>query len=282
MGSVSNKQKARLFDQIATITKLVVNGRRDPDRVSEMFQEIISLTQEPFYVASAAAKAMADRQDKPFQFTNSDSHQFARNIMSKNFLGIPEACEHFKITPTEEQLAELAEIPFSEDTLCECKDTHILVADFGFSIFYVRKCVGRELFNDHEEYPWYYDEQFARETSDFCWRLIRKDMVTNSTKGKRKLISGGEEVPSARAIVYVILLNYLVTGERMLEDTFVITTSTLTVKKPGNYHQILVGCFDGDGISIDGFCVDDNRGGTGCLTTISARELSARGMYLKP
>jgi hypothetical protein len=40
--------------------------------------------------------------------------------MGKNFLGIREAIKYFTVTPTEKQLLQLSEIPFSEKMLEEC------------------------------------------------------------------------------------------------------------------------------------------------------------------
>ena len=67
------------------------------------------------------------------------SHQRAvRKIMGKNFLGIPEVVEHFGAISTADLLA-LQQIPFDEETLKACADTHILVADVGLSLLDVRQ-----------------------------------------------------------------------------------------------------------------------------------------------
>lgn len=175
----------------------------------------------------------------------------AREIMGRNFLDIAEALRHYNIAMTGDQHELLAEIPFSEDILCACKDSHILVADLDLSILEVRKWVGRELFFSTDS-AWNNPEQFAGEKVESCWRLIRKDMVpedsTNRTSHEqKKLISEEDEMPSARAMVYIIILNYLVTGERMFENIYVRTSTVCSY----GYH-VSVGRFDRNGLDVDG------------------------------
>ena len=54
----------------------------------------------------------------------------ARKIMGLNYFGIEEAVEHFGVIPTEEELANLANIPFSWTLLRKLKKTHVLIAVF--------------------------------------------------------------------------------------------------------------------------------------------------------
>ena len=58
----------------------------------------------------------------------------ARDIMGKNFFGIEEARWHLKVTPSEKELAVFARVPYSEATLEECKNTHVLDAYLPLSI----------------------------------------------------------------------------------------------------------------------------------------------------
>jgi len=60
----------------------------------------------------------------------STSQKLAREIMGTNFFGIEEAIKHFGVNPSKQQLAALAEVPFSEEVLRSAKDTHVLVAVF--------------------------------------------------------------------------------------------------------------------------------------------------------
>jgi hypothetical protein len=72
-----------------------------------------------------------------FTFT---SQERAREIMRRNFFGVEEAIEHFGVNPSKRELAALAAVPFSEETLNACK--HItswsLPSHFQSSTFAVR------------------------------------------------------------------------------------------------------------------------------------------------
>ena len=94
--------------------------------------------------------------------------------------GIEEAVQHFGVKPTRAQLSALAEIPFTEVELRECKDTHILVAVFPMSIIEIRGKVpaNQRLFCDQD---WYNKEAFAKDRGEIGWHLIRKTPVENST-----------------------------------------------------------------------------------------------------
>src|SRR3989344_7080599 len=86
--------------------------------------------------------------------------KLARAIMGRNFLGIEEVSQHLGVTFSDKQRAQLAEVPFAEATLQECKDTHILVAGYPLSVLDVRSHVSRNLFYLHEN-AWYNSEAFA-------------------------------------------------------------------------------------------------------------------------
>lgn len=233
MSNVSKEQKARLYDQWGIISKLVRDGKRDPDEVSRALQEIIS-----------SSKKLDDVvQVKSINYDEPVSHRRAREIMGKNFLGIPEVDLHFAITPFHLEVFE--EIPFPEGVLRECADTHILVADIGLSILHIRKRAGKLFYSQ----DWYKLEEFAREPEKPQWRLIKKSEVPNSTgktwQEQQELVTDTEEISTARAMVYAIILNYLDKGERMLEHMYVRTSS---IDSDG-YH-VHVGHFDSHGLSV--------------------------------
>jgi hypothetical protein len=237
----------RLFKQIANIGKLVVDGKRDPLEVSRVLQVIIDQKRlekvlQPGYLVN---------------IEETEAQKSARQIMGRNFLGIPESCEHFSITPNRQFLEVLGEIPFSEDVLRVCYHSHVLVADFGLSILQVRKRVDRDLFYSHEDAQ-YNDKDFANYREQPCWRLIRKDMVPGyddpcyrklSYKELRScLLTDKEEVPKPRQMVYAIILNYLATGERMFKYAYAITSTT---ESCDDDSLNLVGHFDSEGLNID-------------------------------
>ncbi len=154
-----------------------------------------------------------------------ESQKAARAIMRTNFLGLPEVVQHFGHV-SEIPLATLAEIPFSEETLRACAETHVLVADIGLSILNVRQKARNGLFYPQD---WFNSEAFAQETDKACWRLIRKTPVDSSRRKtwneQMKLIPDSDEVPSARQVINMIILHFLVNGERLLKTLYVRTSS---------------------------------------------------------
>jgi hypothetical protein len=75
-----------------------------------------------------AAKVVRLISNGGFEATTSQKR--AREIMGRNMFGVEEAIRHFGVTPSRQQIAGLSEIPFSETTLEQCKETHVLVAVF--------------------------------------------------------------------------------------------------------------------------------------------------------
>lgn len=195
----------------------------------------------------------------------------AREIMGKNYLGIEEAVRHFGAAYTEEQLTTLAEIPFSEAVLEECKDTHILVAGFPMSILDVRAKAPSKKPKTFYSYKdaWYNNQAFAKdEKVEVRWYLIRKEMVANSTSKnfdeQKALLSGCDEVPRACDLVYAVVLYFMATGERLFPNLYVRTAS---VSSGGD--RVLVGYFDSDGLGVY-LIWDDFR--SGFLGLASARK----------
>lgn len=176
-----------------------------------------------------------------------EAHKAARLIMGSNFLGMTEVAKVFGALSVEAQAA-LAVIPFSEATLRARCDTHVLVADIGISIIDVRGRMKRGLFRSYED-AWYNAQKFAKRTDQVCWRLIRKTPVQNSTSkswdNQLKLIGAEDEVPTARAMVYAIMLVFATTGERLFEGVYVRTSD---VDSGG--HRVGVGGFGERGLYV--------------------------------
>ena len=152
----------------------------------------------------------------------------AREIMGKNFFGVEEAQKHFGVTPTKAQLGYLAEIPFTEEDLMACKDTHVLVAVLPMTLLEVRGKVERKLFYSHDD-AWYNNQAFANEKAEMGWYLIRKTPVEFSTKKNWKeqqaLLSKDEQTPTVSVLAYTIIGHFLTTGEHLFEKTYVRTYS---------------------------------------------------------
>ena len=175
------------------------------------------------------------------------SQKLAREIMGANFFGVEEAVKHFGVKPTKQQLAKLAEIPFTADVLRECKDTHVLVAVFPLSVLDMVK-MDSSLFS-LLTHRWCGREEFAKEKGALGWQLVRKTHVRDSTwKGweeQQALLGKDEEVPSAQVMVFTIIGHYKNTGERLFENVYVRCSCV----DSGGY-RVYVGDFDSDGLNV--------------------------------
>ncbi|HET9285310.1 MAG TPA: hypothetical protein VFR24_25435 [Candidatus Angelobacter sp.] len=181
-------------------------------------------------------------------FEPTTSQKRAREIMGRNFFGVEEAIRHFGVNPTRQQTAALSEVPYSEEVLTACKDTHVLVAVFPLSVLEIRGKVPRNerLFYDQS---WYNKESFAKDRGEVGWQLIRKTPVPNSTSKtwpeQQALLSQDEETPTARVMVYTVIGHYLATGERLFESIYVRCSD---VDSDG--LRVFVGNFDAGGLRV--------------------------------
>jgi hypothetical protein len=173
----------------------------------------------------------------------------AREIMGKNFFGVEEAVKYFGVNPTRQQLAALSEVPFSEGLLQQSKDTHILAAVFPLSILEIRDRVEHKLFYNHEG-AWYDEQPFAREREEARWLLVRKipaDKIPKSWQEQEALFGDDDEVPTAQAMVYMVIGHFLATGERLVERRYARTSS---VDSRGNRVYL-------SGVGLDGLGISD-------------------------
>lgn len=182
------------------------------------------------------------------------SHAQARAIMGVNFFGIEEAMKHFGVNPSRRQLAAFAEVPFSEETLTECKDTHILVAVFPLSIVELRGKVDKSLFYKQD---WYDNEAFAN-GGETGWQLVRKTPIANSTSKtwneQQALLGHDDETPKAQVVVYTMIGHFLATGEKLFEKIYVRCSDLDSVG-----DRVLVGYFGARGLLVDLCWVSDRN-----------------------
>lgn len=181
----------------------------------------------------------------------SSSQTSARTIMGTNFFGVEEAMKHFGVNPSRRQLAILAEVPFSEEVLTACKDTHVLVAVFPIFIVDIRgivkKLPDQTLFYNQD---WYDGEAFANDKGETRWQLVRKTPIANSTSKtwteQQALLTSDEETPKAQVMVYTIIGHFLATGERLFEKIYV-----RCVDLDSDGRHVYVGSFDAGGLGVD-------------------------------
>lgn len=185
----------------------------------------------------------------------SSSQAKAREIMGKNFFGIEEAQKHFSLILSKRQIAYMAEVPLSEETLQRDKDTHILVAYPRYSIVSVRaKTAGVKLPENHRMFygqDWYDKNEVGNGVSALEWHLVRKTSVPDSksktwTQQKEMVDATNiDHVPEADVMVYSIIGHFLNTGERLFEKEYV-RASTLD----SDGHRVYVGYFDSKGLYV--------------------------------
>jgi hypothetical protein len=196
----------------------------------------------------------------PGDFEPSTSQKQTREIMGKNFLGVEEVAEHFGIQLNREELAKIAEIPFTEATLQECKDTHILFlgvnhdkAGKPLTINRFREMFpkdGQPRFYSYQD-SWYDKEKFAtKETPELRWYLVRKSILEESREKtynqQEKLLKENEERERAIVYIYGMLLMFKATGERLFENDYVWCNDLGSVG-----YRVAVGYFDSGGLRVD-------------------------------
>lgn len=156
------------------------------------------------------------------------SQKTARIVMGNSYLGIEHAVEHLKVVPSKADLRALKKIPFSRVVLEVCKNTHILVAVFPLSILDIQNRVNRLLFYFKDD-PWYCKKSFAKNKGQAHWALVR--IVPNSTsktwQEQQSLLGKDEETPTARVLVYTVILTYLATGIELLPRCIYVRVNDL-------------------------------------------------------
>jgi len=173
----------------------------------------------------------------------------ARAIMGTNFFGIEEAIKHFGVNPSKQQLAYLTEVPFVEEVLKSCKDTHVLVAVFPMSILDIRGKVERKLFYSHDD-AWHDKQAYAKYKGEVGWHLVRKvpvaDLTNKTWDEQQALLSKDEETPNVQVMVYTIIGHFLATGERLSQNIYLRCSSL-----GSDGYRVIVGIFDPKGLIVD-------------------------------
>ena len=150
------------------------------------------------------------------------SQEQAREIMGQNFFGIEEAIMHCGVSPSNQQIAALAEIPFMDDVLESHKDTHILIAVFPISILEITS--GNSPILSSHVGKQHKNEKFIESKGTTGWQLVRKTPIEGSTDKtwdeQQALLGKDNEIPSARVMAYTIIGHYLATGEQLFIDVW--------------------------------------------------------------
>ncbi|MHB9019452.1 MAG: hypothetical protein ACYC3G_01050 [Minisyncoccota bacterium] len=188
------------------------------------------------------------------------SQKAAKEIMGNNYFGIEDATEYFKIRPSRTQLAMLSEVPFSEETLRACKNTHVLAARFPRSILemFANKLL-RCLFgiDNPEKEPWFKKHGFSWNEGRVGWYLICINPTDDSFNKEwvDQLAQFGDKSDPAPAsvAVYTAFGYFLKTGKKMFEKGM-----ARCAELDMNGRRITVGPFKNDGLRIQAWW-DDAR-----------------------
>lgn len=208
-----------------------------------------------------ARKIVAHIKSKIPGYDPSVSQARARDIMRENFLGAKEVAEYFGIQLTQKELAKIAELPFSEETLQECKDTHILFLGtdhdskgepLTIKRFYQmfpkifldpkKSRLGRESVAVAKG-----SEDFVnKETPELRWYLISKSILEGSKKDfqeQNTLLKKQEYRERAIVYIYMVFLLFKVTGERLFQRNGVTCLDITSMNE-----RVFIGYFSDDGL----------------------------------
>ena len=180
--------------------------------------------------------------------------QKARQIMGRSFVGVEEVAQHLSIRFRDDQLGHLAKVPFSENTLNQCRETHVLAPGYPLSIRELRQRLPSGLI-DPDQDPWYGKTAFAvQERVGPRWYLMRASILpesTDKTLEEQKSLLENEEVPHACELVYVTILHYLVNGIRLFDRGELVRCQDI-VERYGNLVNggVMVGRFDSEGLHV--------------------------------
>lgn len=159
-------------------------------------------------------------------FQGNSRYLMARETMGRNFLGIEEASGHYGVVFSRDDLAALADIPFSQSLIEQYKETHLLVAGFPLSLRDMNSITKRKGVGVLSETScWWQGQEFVtKEKVRPRWYLLRKDLVegsiSESSDRQDALVPEKEEIPKACDLVYAVVLYFMATGERSFPDRY--------------------------------------------------------------
>lgn len=210
------------------------------------------LANEMDRIARKALKKAGQQAPPVATIELTDGQKEAKAIMGTNFFGPEEVAKHFGARWTQPQLDALATVPFSQEVLEACKDTHVLVAGYPMTLLQVRSKANKakkgKLFYTPEG-GWYESQAFARKTKvEVRWYLIRKKPVEDSTSkswDEQQALLKDEMTPTACVMVYTIMGHFLNTGERLFESVYVRCSDIVSYG-----DRVLVGSFFAVGLDV--------------------------------
>lgn len=157
----------------------------------------------------------------------------AREIMGENFFGAEEAGQHFGVsgsrTTGPREFQKLAKIPFSEEVLIDCKDTHILVAVFPLSLLDLLRVFEAERFTFRHSFL-DGNPLLMKKGAETGWYLLPKKLDEKFFRKdwgqQNKERARYQEVLSTSVVVYVMAASWLHQRAILYKDHDVRTVST--------------------------------------------------------
>jgi hypothetical protein len=155
----------------------------------------------------------------------------AQQIMDINFIEVDEVCSWFEFKPTNYHMSRLTEVPFTQNTLEQYSDSHILVPVLPLSICDIQGVLPH-LFSREYLAPCIKRGGFMHETGSAKWQLIRKEFVPDSTRKtwreQLELVPSGEEIPSARVVLFALIACRLIQNKHMFGGGYARSINTVT------------------------------------------------------
>ena len=168
------------------------------------------------------------------------SQERAKEIMGQNFFGPGEVSKYLGLTFTKEELFQLADLPWEEEVLDMCRDTHVCfpgISHWGKKPLTIQ-CLEEMGWIDPNlqpmspSEPWYRKEEFSfKETPGLRWYLIRNSVLPESLfkpyPQQVQLLKEHEYVEKAVVYCFGMLLCLEVRRERLFSDDNPYTMSSI-------------------------------------------------------
>jgi|GEM_PF-6197245 len=178
--------------------------------------------------------------------TGSTTPERAAAIMGPAFHGVDALERHLDVRLAANENAQLASVPFSQETLVQLRETHLLVACAPLSLMGLRAKAPDAFYFKR---AWYAKEDFARQTLRARWRLIRREPVPGSTSKpwarQQAACSADELTPGVCEFALAIVLHFLQSGERLLSTVYARTSDLDSSRR-----RVGLGRFGPDGLRI--------------------------------
>lgn len=197
---------------------------------------------------------------------NSSEVKAPRAIIDKNFFGIEEWQNFYKVKFTKEQLRQAAIFPWSEDILNSvCPFCGKVVKECHFAFLGLDKTNGDPLtimkwqelhnvsdqprFYEYAPYVWYADETFAKNIiGDFRWYLLHKEAIPTSavtTAKAHMAMIVDYEFPLAIIEVVKDILYYWKNSLYLNQKMYALCSDIISLDR-----HVKVGNFSSDGLNI--------------------------------